>query len=226
MSQSVLEGLPESPCVSVKPEGLNAKRVLDILGEMRARTVEVCRDYQGEPITVESMKHMLAACEEALPLLLSPEQEPEWQDMKLVDEATVFRLHRKIGKYRLCLHKIEPCEEGDSIYHYHPGPISVHVIEGDYEMGIGHGSGPEAPPITCTMNIPEGFTYEMPHKDGWHYVRLRNGKPSWSVMLLGELWKKPAPLDAKGVSFEKMSDDERRMIFERFRLFYPSKEGL
>ena len=49
----------------------------------------------------------------------------------------VERIWCQYGDYRIYLHFIHACKPGEALYHSHPWPSVMHVIEGTYEMGIG-----------------------------------------------------------------------------------------
>ena len=103
----------------------------------------------------------------------------------------VERLWCQLGNYRLYLHFIHPCERKEALFHPHPWPSAIHVIEGQYEMGMGFGSGIDEPEIFSTILTGGGMYYEMPHKDGWHYVRPLS--VSSSIMLTGQPWDREMP---------------------------------
>src|SRR5262249_19829040 len=93
-------------------------------------------------------------------------------------------------------HRIHPCERGQALFHPHPWPSAMRVLEGEYEMAVGYGPGMEEPPIAALMVAQGDFRYEMTHPDGWHYVRpLR--RPSMSVMVTGKPWSREAPRSSK-----------------------------
>lgn len=113
----------------------------------------------------------------------------------------VERLWTSIGDKRLMLHFIEPCTTQQALYHPHPWPSAIHVVDGLYEMGLGvtftpdfkelnemrkYGNG-EQPWLKqiCKIEFKEGY-YEMLEPIGWHYVRPI--KPVFSVMLIGQPW--------------------------------------
>lgn len=119
-----------------------------------------------------------------LPTLLhTPEA---WQTLDVdYEPPRVERLWAQLGDNRLYLHRIHPCERGQALYHPHPWPSAVHLVEGTYEMAVGYGSGDEHPPHATTMVLAAGTKYEMLDQDGWHDVRPLGGT-CLSVMLAGK----------------------------------------
>src|SRR5690349_2249699 len=62
----------------------------------------------------------------------------------------VERLWRPFGEeYRLFLHCIHPCTEEQALFHPHPWPSAMRVLEGTYWMKIGAGASAEIPPVVC-----------------------------------------------------------------------------
>lgn len=120
----------------------------------------------------------------ALPALI---QTPEvWQTLDVdYEPPRVERLWTQLGDNRLYLHRIHPCERGQALYHPHPWPSAVHLVEGRYEMAVGYGAGDEYPPHAMTAVIASGTMYEMLDQDGWHDVRPLGGT-CLSVMLAGK----------------------------------------
>ena len=128
----------------------------------------------------------------------------------------VERLWCQLGKYRLFLHFIHPCEKSEALFHPHPWPSSIHVIEGEYEMGMGFGEGLEEPEIFSTILSQGSMYYEMPHKDGWHYVRPTKGVCS-SVMLVGEPWGREMPASEEVGELDCLHNDRVYVMLEYFK---------
>jgi len=128
----------------------------------------------------------------------------------------VERIWCQLGKYRLFLHFIHPCEKGEPLFHPHPWPSSIHVIEGEYEMGMGFGEGLEEPEIFSTILSQGSMYYEMPHRDGWHYVRPTTSVCS-SVMLAGEPWGREMPASEQVGELGCLHNDRVHMMLEYFK---------
>ena len=127
----------------------------------------------------------------------------------------VERLWCQLGKYRLYLHLIHKCEREEALFHPHPWPSAIHVIDGQYEMGIGFGAGIEKPEIFSTIISQGSMYYEMPHRDGWHYVRPL--EVCGSIMLTGEPWDREMPDEDKVGELGYLHNDRIVMMLEYFK---------
>jgi len=128
----------------------------------------------------------------------------------------VERLWCQLGKYRLYLHFVHTCERNESLFHPHPWPSAIHVIEGEYEMGMGFGEGLEKPDIFSTIVSQGSMYYEMPHRDGWHRVRATSSVCS-SVMLAGEPWGREMPASDEVGELEFLHSDRIHVMLEYFK---------
>lgn len=87
---------------------------------------------------------------------------------------------------RLFLHEIHPC--GKSLFHPHPWPSAVSILENYYEMSVGYGDpGGPAPKIAAHMVLGPGSEYEMVEPWAWHSVRPLHDSV-FSVMVTGMPW--------------------------------------
>jgi len=168
------------------------------------------------------MLNILHAIEAELPNMLR--DTPDWTNnggwnTVEVDYHPPFvdRLWRQCGDCRVYLHKIYPCEVIEALFHPHPWPSAMHILEGSYEMAIGYGKGMETPPIAARILCNTDFRYEMTNPDAWHYVRPL-GAPVYTVMVTGPVWKREAPrADRKLQPLPERKVDE---MLEKFRLFF------
>jgi hypothetical protein len=163
------------------------------------------------------MIEILRDVEAELPQLL--QDEAGWSSL-LVDyhPPTVERLWRRWGAYRIYLHRIHPCEEGEALFHPHPWPSAMRVLSGTYEMAVGYGPGETAPPVAARMIVTGDFLYEMTDPDAWHFVRPL-GDSTFSLMVTGKPWDRTAPRSTK--TLDPLSDAQRKAILEFFRERYP-----
>lgn len=143
-----------------------------------------------------------------------------WES-KLIDYTfpIVERLWCQIGNYRLCLHFIHKCSREESFLHPHPWPSAVHVIDGEYEMGLGFGEGIEEPEVFSTIISSGDMYYDMSNRDAWHYVRPTIG-PCASVMLTGEPWDREMPNSNCSKQYKKISDIRIYTMLDYFRKKY------
>lgn len=133
----------------------------------------------------------------------------------------VERLWCQLGKYRLYLHFIHPCRREDALFHPHPWPSAIHVIEGQYEMGMGFGPGLKEPEVFSTILTSGGMYYEMPHRDGWHYVRPLS--VSSSVMLTGEPWDREMPAEDEVGQLSGLHNDRVVVMLDYFKMKFAPK---
>jgi len=128
----------------------------------------------------------------------------------------VERLWCQLGENRLYLHFIHPCEKGASLFHPHPWPSVIHVIEGEYEMGVGFGAGLNEPAIFSTIMSQGSMYYDMPNKDGWHYVRPTK-EICTSVMLTGKPWRREMPASEEVGILGKLSEERIDTMLNYFK---------
>jgi len=110
-----------------------------------------------------------------------PHVERLWKDIQSLGEPV-----------RLFLHRIHPCEPGEALWHPHPWPSAVKLIDGEYEHGVGFKAvheGGESLNTACTTVLTKGARYEMVEPTAWHYVRPL--KVSHTVMVCGAPYKYP-----------------------------------
>jgi hypothetical protein len=110
-----------------------------------------------------------------------------------------------------------PCEPGEALFHPHPWPSAMRILEGTYEMAVGHGAGSTAPPIAARIIASGDFRYEMTDPDAWHYVRPI-GRPSLSIMVTGKPWPRVSP--GAGEPLQPLDDARRGVLFDWFRARY------
>lgn len=131
----------------------------------------------------------------------------------------VRRIWFQYGVYRVYLHCIEPCNESsEALYHPHPWKSAIRIIDGKYEMGIGHSATNEAPKTDCKLELPIHTMYEMTEPDSWHYVNPI-GLPVYSLMVTGERNGRTMPLEPKK-EFRKLTEKECINILIQFSEYY------
>lgn len=123
-----------------------------------------------------------------LPLLLGGRQ----RNTLLIDyePPVVERVWFNYGDYRLNLHKIYPLDrtsEAKPLWHPHPWPSIMLVVDGKYKMEVGLNELNTAtdPPSATTLILPAGSLYEMSDARAWHSVEPLDS-PAWSIMLTGK----------------------------------------
>ena len=135
------------------------------------------------------MRELLAEVERHLPRLID-DPETKWNDL-LVTYAPplVERLWMQYDDdHRVFLHRIHPVEEGEALWHNHPWPSIVKVLQGFYRMSVGVWSNGDAQPKSeFEMELGPGSVYEMPTQFSWHSVDPII-EPVLSVMVIGKPW--------------------------------------
>ncbi len=130
---------------------------------------------------------VLHRAEDALPNLL---ETAKWRSIDIDYEfPRVERLWIPFEEqFRLYLHRIHPCIQ--ALFHPHPWPSAVRIVDGRYEMGLGYGK--EAPPEAARLILSSGSEYEMIDPDCWHSVRPLQCS-TISFMVSGLPWSRPSP---------------------------------
>ncbi|MEK9186378.1 MAG: hypothetical protein AAB885_02200 [Patescibacteria group bacterium] len=166
----------------------------------------------------------LEMLEEDLPSWFS-NPKSEWNTLDVnYHQPFVKRVWGYWDSYRISLHKIFPCKEGEALFHPHPWPSAMRILSGRYEMAIGFGSGDEPPPIVAKLILPAGTVYEMTHPDGWRYVRPLD-EPAFSLLVTANPWKRWSPKPKEGEKLQPLSDDDKNEILEFFKQKYPLEKS-
>lgn len=169
-----------------------------------------------------TVEEALARAEKALPELL--QDALGWHSLDVNYEPPhVERLWRPFADdFRLYLHRIHPCDR--ALYHPHPWPSAIRLVEGEYEMGVGYSDASYtapgfSPPTAAKLILTKGSMYVMDDRDGWHYVKPLGG-PSLSIMITGRPWARWAP--KADFTLSSLSADKERALLEDFARYYPA----
>jgi hypothetical protein len=167
------------------------------------------------------MLDMLHRVETQLPAML--QEEAEWNSLYIdYHPPIVERLWRQWFDFRIYLHRIHPCEAGEALFHPHPWPSAMRVLDGTYEMAVGYGAGEQEPPIAARILLPAGSEYEMTDPHGWHYVRPI-ASPTMSLMIAGKPWNRPGPKSGKVLN--PLAEGQKEAILAFFREYYGDKNS-
>lgn len=135
---------------------------------------------------------------------------PQWRGLFVdYEKPHVERLWRPWREYRLLLHKLLPCADGEALYHPHPWPSIMTIVRGRYIMGVGYGSGLVAPPLAMKLSLGPGSTYEMTDPDAWHYVQPLEA--TYTIMLVGKPTGRSAPKSS--TPLRELNVHERNDLF-------------
>lgn len=138
------------------------------------------------------LRKLLAQVEAELPQMLDDQE--RWHDMVVsYHPPLVERLWTQYDDdHRVLLHRIHHVDEehGDPLWHNHPWPSIVKVIQGSYTMMAGvweHGE--QVPKAEFFFELTEGCIYEMPTQCSWHDVNPIGPGTSLSIMVTGRPFK-------------------------------------
>jgi hypothetical protein len=137
------------------------------------------------------------------------------------DHPNVERVYRNWNGYRINLHLIhEVPDDKRPLYHPHPWPAAMRILDGEYQMELGSGdySGPE-PRVVSRLIMSEGSAYEMINMDAWHTVRPLDGKVA-SLMVTGKPWWDGWSPNDKEISMGPLNKNTKLEILELFKSFY------
>jgi len=162
------------------------------------------------------MLEVLARLEAEMPALLA--DDTRWNSLDInYHPPFVERLWMPWGAYRVSLHRIHPCEPSDALFHPHPWPSAMRILDGKYEMAIGYGTGAVTPPIAARIIAGTDVRYEMTDPDAWHYVRPLE-RPAMTIMVTGEPWRRESPTSSKPL--QPLDDARRAELMGWFRARY------
>ncbi len=166
---------------------------------------------------------MLRVLQEAkidLPKLLENSQ--AWNSL-LIDYSlpVIERLWLPYGEGRIYLHRSHPCKEGQSLFHPHNWPAAMSVESASYEMIIGFGQGELPPPPMGKIVLAAGSEYDMTHPDAWHSIRPLGKSPTYSLMVTGRPWNRPAPKSDH--TLKGLTRSQRMVILDFFWRRYGTK---
>jgi hypothetical protein len=165
------------------------------------------------------MLDVLDRLEAALPALFA--DEAGWNSLDInYHPPRVERLWRNWGDgYRVSLHRIHPCAIADALFHPHPWPSAMRVLDGTYEMTVGYGVGAIAPPIAARLITTGDLRYEMIDIDAWHSVRPI-GKPAMTVMVTGKPWQRDAAGAEPDGPLSPLAEENCADMLAWYRAFY------
>ena len=131
----------------------------------------------------------------------------------------VERLFYTRGEHRVFLHRIDSCMPEEALWHPHPWPSLIKVIDtegGLYRHSVGDRNGVFAVQ-TGTASVLRPITYTMLEPKAFHSVST--DKASWSVMIIGPRWSPPEPSKHQ----EVISASRVQELLDRWRFLYHLK---
>lgn len=161
------------------------------------------------------MLDVLHAAEKELPDLM--EDESRWSSL-LIDyhPPTVERIWTQWGDYRINLHLLHDCEAQEALFHPHPWPSAMKIVDGKYMMEIGFGK--DEPKNRMKVLLTAGSEYEMTDPDQWHAVIPVPSFDALTVMVTGKPWDRPSPKSEKVLT--PLSNQRFIDLLSFFRMHY------
>lgn len=185
--------------------------------DLLAQTDQKYRELRGGlfPRERAPLLNALVDCEQVLPELL--QDEDAWQSLWIdYHPPIVERVWRQHGNFRIYLHRIYRAEPDDVLFHPHPWPSAMRVLEGQYEMAVGYGEGPQPPPVMMRLILGPNDVYEMNHPHGWHSVRPVT-ETTLSLMVTGTPWQQRA---IEKMSLDPLSANRKARLLRAARKYY------
>ena len=134
-----------------------------------------------------------------------------WNSLRVTYEAPrVDRMWRPYSDGRLMLHRIWPETKRVSLYHPHPWPSQMLILDGNYEMRMG-----TKDLVYTTVHLAPESSYEMHDHRVWHDVTVTSQHPVLSVMVTGPLYGKDCAYEkaraAGEISYPETPEPELQM---------------
>lgn len=167
----------------------------------------------------QSFLKLLKDIESKMPSLL--EDSEGWISLDVdYDSPRVERVWRQYEDLRICLHRIhKPTHE--PLFHSHPWPSSMRILQGSYEMGIGYSYNGERPKVAVTTILSEGSSYEMVDPNSWHYVKPLSDV-TYSIMISGKPWVVAPPSISQNL--KPLTQEAKKEILDFFKTKYPQNK--
>lgn len=154
---------------------------------------------------------MIETLHELIPEIRKSLNNPQDWDSLIVNRRKpwTYRVFRKFGDLRVCLHAFDPCSSDESFPHPHPWPGAFLMLKGSYIHQIGFSPDLVSQPTFCFREIVRPFsTYEILDQRLWHSVQPL--ERTYTIMVNGDPWKDAHKevRTTKGKDLDKMTQDE------------------
>ena len=133
----------------------------------------------------------------------------EWKSL-IVNKRKpyTYRIFTTFGDYRICLHKFDPCFEGEAFEHPHPWPAAFKILKGGYNMKLGRSNNTWDGPSDVSHHIMKaGSCYEITNPLTWHSITPL--EETYTIMINGPEWashiKHNACRTTKGKDLDSLS---------------------
>ena len=145
----------------------------------------------------------------------------DWQSLDINYHAPrVERVWLQWHGFRINLHRIHACTPRQALFHPHPWPSVVRVIEGGYWSAIGYGdsTGPD-PAMAAEFWLAPNSIVSMEEPYGWHLVAPP--APSLSLMVTSAPWQMKMSFKP-GLILTTLSDEKIESLKNAFKDHYPN----
>lgn len=129
-----------------------------------------------------------------------------------------YRVFRKFGEYRICLHAFDPCMTEESFPHPHPWPGAFLMLKGSYVHRIGFSADLQSQPTFHFREIVRPYsTYEIVDRRTWHTVQPL--ERTYTIMANGPAWENAHSevRTTKGKDLEKMNPEDLAVHLNEFK---------
>lgn len=141
-------------------------------------------------------------------VLKSLKSTAEWDSLIINKRKPyTYRVFRKFGNYRVCLHAFDECSTEESFAHPHPWPGAFLILKGSYVHTIGFSKDTQSEPVFLYKEILKpNSIYEIADERVWHSVQPL--ERTYTIMVNGEPWGNPHKdvRTTKGKDLERMND--------------------
>lgn len=130
-----------------------------------------------------------------------------------------YRIFTQLGKYRVALHRFNPCDEHEAFIHPHPWAAAFYVLDGCYNMQLAYSKDRfSKPENVAKIKLDNRSAYEITNPLTWHSVIPITC--TYTVMLNDEPWSPEIAhtevRTTKGKDLEKMEEIDLSHSLEYF----------
>ena len=145
-------------------------------------------------------------------------RDSEW-DSLIVNRRKpwTYRVFRKFGDYRVCLHAFDECTTEESFAHPHPWPGAFLMLKGSYVHTVGFSQDLQSEPVFHFREIVRPYsTYGIIDRRTWHTVQPL--ERTYTIMVNGDPWEEPhaKTRTTKGKDLDRMTPEELGVHMKEF----------
>jgi hypothetical protein len=167
----------------------------------------------------ESDETMIDVLNKLIPEVLETIPEDHEWDSLIINKRKpyTYRIFRQFGKYRVCLHKFDPCSFEEAFAHPHPWPGAFMVLSGRYLHSVG--VAPDAfsePELVYQQEVGPYSPYCISNPLIWHSVQPL--QTTYTIMVNGAPFENPhkAVRTTKGKDLKVMDDKDKCKLLAKF----------